>query len=361
MEFSNAQYGGIGDGTAATYTTNATFSQLHGAGVTENLQHGSSTSALPLFISYAHEDLHYVKRLAAHLRKSGVPAWFDADLRWGDRWPQRLSEQIEQATGMIVVMSQAAAGSEWVEREILEGQHYNRPFRPILLDGQRLFLLNATQFFDARMGNLPGEREIRELHQLLRSAASGPRSAPLIDWGRVAGGSDTMAAGQDTNELLAKLHSFLNASRVEHADIFTTSMLLDAAERSEEGWLHEADGALLVPGLIAGIDRIWCESTRGAHGFRAQLARHNAPPPGVKPGRDRDFTTLARSVGWRGPQHEATPLYTDFVKPRAGSWPPGFFPTLRNPQLELRQGWHDRWVRTVMAVHLRLRSWERSL
>jgi hypothetical protein len=334
---------------------------LYGAGMTEDLLYRSGASAPPFFISYAHEDLHYVKRLAAHLRESGVPAWFDADLRWGDRWPQRLSEQIQLATGMIVVMSQAAADSEWVEREILEGQHYNRPFRPILLDGQRLFLLNATQFFDARMGGLPGEREIRELHQLLGSAESGRRSAPLIDWGQAVLGSDTVAAGQDTNELLAKLHSFLKASRVEHADILTTSMVLDAAERSEEGWLHEADGALLVPGLIAGIDHIWSESTRGAHGFRAQLSLHNAPPPGVKPGRDRDFTMLARSVGWRGPQRGATPLYTDFVKPRAGSWPPGFFPTLRNPQLELRHGWHDRWVKTVMAVHLRLRRWERSL
>lgn len=325
------------------------------------MQHESGTSASPLFISYAHEDLHYVKRLAVHLRKSDVPAWFDADLRWGDRWPQRLSEQIRQATGMIVVMSQAAADSEWVEREILEGQHYNRPFRPILLDGQRLFLLNATQFFDARMGNLPGEREIRELHQLLRSADSGRRSTQLIDWGRAAHGSDTVAADQDNNELLAKLHSFLKASRVEHADILTTSMMLDAAKRSEQGWLHETDGALLLPGLIAGIDHIWSDSTHGAHGFRAQLALHDAPPPGVRPGRDRDFTALARSVGWRGPQPGATPLYADFVKRRAGSWPPGFFPTLRNPQLELRPGWHERWVKTVMAVHLRLRSWDRPL
>ena len=38
------------------------------------------------------------------------------------------------------------------------------------------------------------------------------------------------------------------------------------------GARHEADGALLLPGLIAGIDRIWSESTHGAHGFRAQFA-----------------------------------------------------------------------------------------
>jgi hypothetical protein len=54
-------------------------------------------------------------------------------------------------------------------------------------------------------------------------------------------------------------------------------------------------------------------------------------------------------------------LYADFVKPERGNWPPGFFPTLRNLQIELRQGWHGRWITTVMAVRLRPRSWERSL
>jgi hypothetical protein len=167
------------------------------------------------------------------------------------------------------------------------------------------------------------------------------------------------AQEQETNDLLAKLHAFLAEGRVEHADILTTSMVLGAAGRIVEGWLHEADGLLLLPGLIAGIDHIWAESTQGIHGFRAQLTLHDAPPPGVKPGRDRDFIALARCVGWKGAHREATPRYADFVRRDAGAWPPGFFPTLRNPQLELQQGWHDRWVRTVMAVHLRLRRWDR--
>jgi hypothetical protein len=329
--------------------------------VVEHPLNTSGTTTSPFFISYAHVDLHYVKRLAAHLQESGVPVWYDTDLQWGARWSQQLSERIQQAPGLIVVMSRTAAESSWVEREILEGQHYNRPFRPILLDGDRLFLLAATQFFDARMGRLPGEREVRELRLLLESAESGRRPAPVIDWGHIARGSDAVAQSQVTDELLTKLHSFLAEDRVEDADILTTSMVLGGAGRIDQGWLHEADGHLLIPGLLAGIDRIWSESTGGAHGFRAQLILHDAPPPGVKPGRDRDFTTLARAVGWRGPQRGPTPLYAAFVRPAAGSWPLGFFPTLRNPQLELRQGWHDRWVRTVMAVHLRLRRWDRSL
>lgn len=320
--------------------------------------------APPFFISYASQDRDYVTELAGRLRGVGLPAWYDADMAWGDQWPRLLAEKIRQAPGMIVVMSPAAAKSEWVEREILEGQHYNRPFRPILLDGERFFLLAATQFFDARDGGLPGEREITELRKLLGSAAPGARSAPPVGWGMAARGGAAIH-DQDEGELLRKLRSFLAAGRVEHADILTTSMVLEGAGRTADGWLREKDGRVLTRELLSVIDRAWSEHTHGEHGFRAQLARYGAPSPDVRPGRDGDFDALAGATGWRGGggrgrRREAMPLYTDFVRSAAGDRTPGFFPSLRNPQLELRQGWHDRWARTVMAVHLRLRGEEHA-
>ena len=319
--------------------------------------HGADTAARSFFISYSHEDIDYTKRLAAHLRESGLLSWYDSELHWGERYPHRISEQIMHAPGVIVVMSPAAAESEWVEREILEGQRYNRAFLPILLTGERLFLLAATHYFDARLGRMPGDREMRRLRQLADSTEPGRRSVPLFDWGQVAQGSSTVAGQQGTDALLAKLHSFLDASRVEHADILTTSMLLGAAGRIGSGWLRRADGAALLSGLLAGIDLIWSEFSGGAQGFRAQLALHRDPPPGARPGDLRDFAALAVSLGWKSSPGRPTPGYGDFVRPMTGKWPPGFFPTLRNPQLEQRQSWHDRWLETVMAVHMRLRKW----
>jgi hypothetical protein len=317
---------------------------------------GDGNLVQSFFISYSHEDIDYTKRLAAHLHESGLPAWHDSELNWGDRYSQKIAERIRRALGVIVVMSPAAAESEWVEREILEGQHYNRAFLPVLLAGERFFLLAATSYFDARLGGMPGDREMRRLRELVDAAAPGGRPVPLHDWGRVAQGN--VAAGrQDTDALLRKLHSFLAAGRVEHADIFTTSMLTSAAGRIGSGWLRREDGSRLRSGLLAGIDLIWSEFSGGGHGFRAQLARHAGPPPEARPGDHRDLTALAISLGWRSPAGGATPRYGDFVRPTAGTWPSGFFPTLRNPQLEQRQGWPDRWRETVMAVHLRLRDW----
>ena len=318
--------------------------------------HTGDSLVRPFFISYSHEDIDYTKRLAARLHEFALPTWHDSDLNWGERFPQKVSERIMHAPGVIAVMSPAAVESEWVEREILEGQHYNRIFLPILLAGERFFLLAATKYFDARLGRLPGDLEMRRLRQLADSAELGSRSVPLHDWGQAAQGS--MAAGwQDTDALLAKLHSFLAAGRVEHADILTTSMLVGAAGRIGSGWLRREDGSRLLAGLLAAIDLIWSEFSGGGHGFRAQLVRQAGPPPGARPGDYRDFTALAMSLGWKSPARGATPRYGDFVRPATGKWPAGFFPTLRNPQLEQRQGWPDRWRETVMAVHLRLRNW----
>ncbi len=265
--------------------------------------HVSDTLVRSFFISYSHQDMDYVKRLAAHLRESGLSAWYDSSLNLGDRYPQKIAEHIRHALGVIVVMSPAAAESEWVEREILEGQRYNRVILPLLVGGERFFLLAATKYFDARLGGLPGDREMRWLRQLAESAEPGRAPAPLYDWGQVAQGS-TAAGWQDTEALLAKLHSFLAAGRVEHADILTTTMLVGVAGRIGSGWLRRED-----------------------------------------------------SLGWKSEARGATPRYGDFVRPTAGKWPAGFFPTLRNPQLEQRHGWPDRWRETVIAVHLRLRNW----
>jgi TIR domain-containing protein/GUN4-like protein len=318
--------------------------------------HAGDSMERSFFISYSHEDIDYAKRLAAHLAESALPVWYDSDLTWGERFPQKISDQIMHAPGVIVVMSPAGAESEWVEREILEGQRCNRVFLPILLAGERFFLLAATKYFDARLGRLPGDQEMRRLRQLADCAEPGRRSVPLYDWGRLAQGSMT-AGRQDTDALLAKLHSFLAAGRAEHADILTTTMLVGAAGRIGSGWLRRGDGSRLLSGLLAGIDLIWSEYSGGGHGFRAQLARHAGPPPGARPGDHGDFTALAMSLGWKSAARGATPRYGDFVRPAAGKWPAGFFPTLRNPQLEQRQGWPDRWRETVMAVHLRLRNW----
>lgn len=297
------------------------------------------------FISYTQADAAYVKRLAAHLEAADLPVWLDAKLRWGARVPVEIRDRLSSTPGVLVVMSPASERSEWVEREILEGQRYGRPFLPILLRGHRHFLLAATSFFDARDGGLPGPEQLADLRELLGGTVPPPRRSPVVP---------VSVVPPETS--LRKLHDALEAGHLVHADILTTSLLLDSVDRLGQGWLRRADGAELRLGLLADVDALWAKFTGGQQGFAVQRARHPGPPAGAPPGRHRDFLGLALSVGWKNLRGEVSPVYEELVAMEPH--PPGFFPTMRNPQLERLGSWHDRWTDTVMAVHTRLRNSE---
>jgi hypothetical protein len=137
----------------------------------------------------------------------------------------------------------------------------------------------------------------------------------------------------------------------------TTALLMETAGRLDRGWLRNDDGEYLAFAALDLIDTAWSEFAQGAQGFRAQLARH---PRSLRPGaefsrRERDFRALAVSLGWLRSPDEVSELYGDFVQQAADH--PGFFPTLRNPQIETHGDWYLRWRSTVIAVHVRLRRW----
>lgn len=320
------------------------------------------------FVTYAHEDSAYVVTLVDHLRRFGVPVWHDADMQWGDRFTDEIRKRISNALGMIAIMSPAAQESDWVEREILEGQRHDREFLPVLLRGARLFLLASSHYFDARNGTLPGEREIRQLRRIRHAREAGAErpapsltlpplraEPPRMEQIRVAVPVARPTAPESPPVNWRRIPATLAEGLFEHADILTTQLLLEAAGRLGDGWLRRSDGDKLPFSLLHDIDAIWSEHSTGAQGFLAQLAMHGAPPAGTPAGRQGDFTGLAMAVGWQATRRNAIPTYGTFVgQLDAGR---GFFPTLRNPQLERHSSWYFKWLETVMSVHLRLRQW----
>jgi hypothetical protein len=310
------------------------------------------------FISYTREDEAYVRRLAERLSGSGLPLWYDHDLSLGERFPAKISAKIRTALAVVVVMSPTAEKSRWGEREILEGERYDREFAPVLLRGKRFFLLNAIQCFDARQGNLPGDWEIAQFRRLMAAATDG-YPLPSLNF-RASAHERTAEAPRevprhDSDISLRKLCEFLKEDRIEHADIVTTSILLGSVGRTGDGFLQPADRESIPLRLLAEIDAAWSRSSLGKYGFRAQLQLQGGPPAGVQPGKQRDFFALAKATGWVAADRSATPRYGKFVG--SENWPAGFFPTLRHPPVERLSSWYDYWMQTVMAVHLRLREW----
>ena len=255
-------------------------------------------------------------------------------------------------------MSPAAAGSDPVELEILEGLRLGRPFLPILLAGERLFLLGATHYFDATDGRLPGDEQKRDLKSLFefkeedRQASAAPvrtaaeeRRSPL----------PVVIKLPPVRVSLAKLRHYLTEGQLESADIITTSMLLGAVGRLSVGWLRPDDAAKIPADLLDQIDDAWWELTGGDYGFKVQLLLRRHSPAGLPVGSQRDFTDLATALGWTNGERRPIPRYREF----AGSpdHPTGFFPTIRHPETEHLDGWRDRWIRSATAVHSRLKEW----
>jgi len=72
------------------------------------------------FISYSSRDEAFAKRLHADLQNRGVRCWFALeDLKIGDHYHQRIDESIHLYDKLILILSEQAIQSAWVEREVV--------------------------------------------------------------------------------------------------------------------------------------------------------------------------------------------------------------------------------------------------
>lgn len=93
------------------------------------------------FISYSSEDQTFAQHLYADLQSNGVRCWFaPEDLKIGDHYHQRIDESIRLYDKLILILSEHAIQSAWVEREVVAAREKeDREQRPVLfplrLDG----------------------------------------------------------------------------------------------------------------------------------------------------------------------------------------------------------------------------------
>jgi hypothetical protein len=71
------------------------------------------------FISYSRKDKGFAERLYADLQKSGVRCWFDAhDMPIGAKIIDSIDEAIRLRNKLLLILSDAAIASDWVEDEV---------------------------------------------------------------------------------------------------------------------------------------------------------------------------------------------------------------------------------------------------
>ncbi|MEO3809505.1 protein kinase [Sphaerisporangium sp. B11E5] len=260
----------------------------------------------------------YADRLTRSLREDGLPVRSAYEAPDGD-------QRLDGAPALVALMTPDEP--EPVARALSDARRLGVPVLRVLLAGHEP---GHVRFYDARDGSLPGEAEIAWLRRLCETPPRPARAVP--------------AAG------LERLRRLTAAGDLVAADTLTTALLLDAAGRTEEGWMAQSDGARLTTPFLRDIEAAWADGTAGRHGFAAQLGRYWGHQ---RAGTRTDFTELARALGWTVNLSAKNGTYPQWAT--RSDYRPGFFPTLRNPSRELQNGWYDRWTLTVMAVHHQLR------
>jgi hypothetical protein len=304
----------------------------------------------PAFVlCYAAADAAYGRALADQLRTAKLPVWSVADLRPGDAQFWTIRQQLAFAKAVIVLMSPYSQDSDDVTRMIHEAMLKQRPFFPVLLEGRRNYLLAHTWYVDARDSRLLSPDELGLLRNLdtAPEGTAGPDEpsqvfpAPLP---RPAVGTVRVP----TAVSLERLDTYLAEDEFAHADLQTTAVVLETAERLDEGWLGTRHVRRVPGSVLADINEIWADHTHGRQGFRAQAEL--AP---VRRNRHADFLALSVACGWQSSVDTTVPRSYRAFTELAGPGPRGgFYPTLRNPQNEPFFHWYDEWTSTVLAVQL---------
>jgi TIR domain-containing protein len=102
-------------------------------------------SAPYIFISHSSRDKEFAHWLDSVLRKANFQTWFDVDsIPQGSTWAREIEHGVEGCGALVVVMSDNARESEWVERETLLAMSLRKPVFIALIDETRLpiYLIN---------------------------------------------------------------------------------------------------------------------------------------------------------------------------------------------------------------------------
>jgi len=123
-----------------------------------------------IFLSHASEDKPFVRRLETALEAAGVEVWVDHDdLHAGENFPKRIGDALAWCDVLLLVWSQAARVSRWVEMEWSNALSLRKVIMPCMLDKTPLPpLLDSISYATFR----DFERGLEQLLHALRNLSS---------------------------------------------------------------------------------------------------------------------------------------------------------------------------------------------
>ena len=121
-----------------------------------------------VFISYSHRDSEFTHRLADELERHSIEAWIDDRIDYGTRWPQVIQEKIDTCKAFILVMSDNARASDWVNNELTYALSKRKRVFPLLLKGEPWLAVTTIQYVNVRNRRLPDEPFYQTLLEAIR-------------------------------------------------------------------------------------------------------------------------------------------------------------------------------------------------
>ncbi|MDE2854128.1 MAG: toll/interleukin-1 receptor domain-containing protein [Chloroflexota bacterium] len=115
-----------------------------------------------VFISHSNQDSDETLFVADALRRAGIDVWVDFEnIRGGADWLCEIQAGIQRCDAIVVVLSQASAGSVWVERECLYAWQLRKPvFTALVADILIPLHLINIQYCDLRQRPADGMGEL---------------------------------------------------------------------------------------------------------------------------------------------------------------------------------------------------------
>jgi DNA-binding response OmpR family regulator len=120
-----------------------------------------------VFVSYSHRDGDFTHKLAEEMERHQIPVWIDDRIDYGTRWPHVIQEKIDSCKAFVLIMSDNARASDWVNNELTYAIGKGKKVFPLLLKGETWLAVASIQYVNVRNRKLPDESFYKTLLEAL--------------------------------------------------------------------------------------------------------------------------------------------------------------------------------------------------
>jgi hypothetical protein len=194
-----------------------------------------------VFMSYRSSEAEFALRLTQDIRAAGIHVWMDQlkGIKGGDNWVLALQQGVDQAQGMIIVLSPAYTQSKYCRRELNRADNLGYPIIPVLIEpitpGNVPLELQTRQHIDFTQWKNLSEYQKRlielldDLKEKLHLSLDQPLSTtpfPVMQSAAI-----TRKVEDDLDETKTRLQGFNAASRSNARRAKTLEDRLDMLEK----------------------------------------------------------------------------------------------------------------------------------